>query len=113
VWDFSGTIVTAHHILERDDNIKIGIQDGETVEAELIGRDLTIDVAVLRVPANSLAAPQWTEPDTLKVGHLALSLGRPGHNVRVTLGIISALGQTCRTPAGGSIDRYLQTDTVM
>ena len=58
VWDFSGTIVTAHHILERDDNIKIGIQDGETVEAELIGRDPTIDVAVLRVPANSLAAPQ-------------------------------------------------------
>ena len=113
VWDSSGTIVTAHHILERDDNIKIGIQDGETVEAELIGRDPTIDVAVLRVPANSLAAPQWTEPDTLKVGHLALSLGRPGHNVRAALGIISALGQTWRTPAGGSIDRYLQTDTVM
>jgi len=113
VWDSSGTIVTSHHILERDDNIKIGIQDGETVEAELIGRDPTIDVAVLRVPANSLAAPQWTEPDTLKVGHLALSLDRPGHNVRATLGIISAMGQTWRIPSGGSIDRYLQTDTVM
>jgi S1-C subfamily serine protease len=121
VWDSSGTIVTAHHVLERDDNIKIGTHGGETVEAELIGRDPAIDVAVLRAPSASLAAPQWAEPDagpdaepdTLRVGHLALSLGRPGHNVRATLGIISALGQAWRTPAGGSIDRYLQTDTVM
>ena len=121
VWDSSGTIVTAHHVLEWDDNIKIGTHGGETVEAELIGRDPAIDVAVLRAPSASLAAPQWAEPDagpdaepdTLRVGHLALSLGRPGHNVRATLGIISALGQAWRTPAGGSIDRYLQTDTVM
>ena len=113
VWDSSGTIITAHHVLERDDNIKIGTQNGETVEAELVGRDPAIDVAVLRATPGSLAAPQWTEPDALKVGHLALSLGRPGNNVRATLGIISALGQGWRTPAGGSIDRYLQTDTVM
>ena len=113
VWDASGTIVTAHHVLERDDNIKIGAHDGATVDAELIGRDPTIDVAVLRAPSDALAAPQWTEPEALRVGHLALSLGRPGQNVRATLGIVSALGQSWRTPAGGSIDHYLQTDTVM
>jgi S1-C subfamily serine protease len=47
------------------------------------------------------------------VGHFALALGRPGTNVRATMGIISALGKAWRTPAGGSVDRYLQTDTVM
>jgi len=47
------------------------------------------------------------------VGHFALSLGRPGANVRATMGIISALGKAWRTPAGGPVDRYLQTDTVM
>ena len=47
------------------------------------------------------------------MGHFALSLGRPGANVRATMGIISALGKAWRTPAGGPVDRYLQTDTVM
>jgi hypothetical protein len=47
------------------------------------------------------------------VGHLALALGRPGLNVRATLGIISALGSPWRTPAGGPVDRFIQTDTVI
>ena len=47
------------------------------------------------------------------MGHLALALGRPGANVRATLGIVSAWGNAWRTPAGGPVDRYLQTDTVM
>ena len=47
------------------------------------------------------------------MGHLALALGRPGAYVRATLGIVSALGNAWRTSAGGPVDRYLQTDTVM
>jgi S1-C subfamily serine protease len=48
------------------------------------------------------------------VGHLVLALGRPGKTVQATLGIISALSQdNWRTPAGGLLDRYLQTDVVM
>jgi S1-C subfamily serine protease len=42
-----------------------------------------------------------------------LALGRPGQTVQATLGIVSALGQEWRTPAGGKLDRYLQTDVVM
>src|SRR4029453_420552 len=49
----------------------------------------------------------------LRVGHLVLALGRPGRTVQATLGIVSALGGAWRTPAGGQIDRYLQTDVVM
>ena len=48
VWDAAGLIVTAHHVLERDENINIGYQDGETVAAELVGRDPTTDLALLR-----------------------------------------------------------------
>ncbi|MCH8339159.1 MAG: PDZ domain-containing protein, partial [Chloroflexi bacterium] len=51
--------------------------------------------------------------DDLSVGHLVLALGRPGRTVQATLGITSALGTSWRTAAGGSIDRYLQTDVVM
>ena len=47
------------------------------------------------------------------VGHLVLALGRPGQRVQATLGIVSALGDSWRTPAGGLMDRYVQTDIVM
>jgi S1-C subfamily serine protease len=51
--------------------------------------------------------------DDLQVGHLVLALGRPGRSVQATLGIVSALGDSWRTPAGGRLDRYLQTDVVL
>jgi S1-C subfamily serine protease len=57
-------------------------------------------------------APRSESAD-LRVGHLALALGRPGKTVQATLGIVSALGQSWRTPAGGQVDLYLQTDVVM
>ena len=113
VWDAEGLVLTAHHILERDDNINVGFQDGETVAAELLGRDPATDLALLRTPKRGASVPSWAEPESLRVGHLALALGRPGANVRATLGIISALGDAWRTSAGGPVDRYLQTDTVM
>ncbi len=48
IWDAGGLIVTSHHVLERDENIKVGFQDGESVSAELIGRDPSNDLALLR-----------------------------------------------------------------
>jgi S1-C subfamily serine protease len=113
IWDAEGLIVTSHHVLERDENIKVGFQDGESVSAELIGRDPSTDLALLRTSKQGLKAPDWADPKNLRVGHFALALGRPGATVRATMGIISALGKAWRTPAGGPVDRYLQTDTVM
>jgi S1-C subfamily serine protease len=113
VWSGDGVILTAHHVVEQDENIGIGLNDGRTVSATLAGRDPTTDLAVLRAETGGLAAPAWAEGDKLRVGHLALGLGRPGHTVMATLGIVSALGQPWRTPAGGQIDRYLQTDITM
>jgi S1-C subfamily serine protease len=70
---------------------------------------------VLRAEVSGLVAPAWAEFDgqSVKVGHLALALGRPGKTVQATLGIVSALGESWRTPAGGQMDHYLQTDVVM
>ena len=113
IWDAEGLIVTSHHVLERDENIKVGLQDGESVSAELIDRDPSTDLALLRTSKQGLKAPDWADPKSLRVGHFALALGRPGATVRATMGIISALGKAWRTPAGGPVDRYLQTDTVM
>jgi S1-C subfamily serine protease len=113
VWSSDGVIVTAHHVIEQDENIKVGLPGGQTVPAILVGRDPTTDVAVLRAQASGLAVPTWLDAADLKVGNLALALGRPGQNVRATLGIVSALGRAWQTPAGGSIDRYFQSDVTM
>jgi S1-C subfamily serine protease len=129
VWSSDGVIVTAYHVVERDENISVGLPDGQSVPATLVGRDPTTDLAVLRaqvpttsgaqVPtasgaqASSLTQPTLANLDNLHVGHLVLALGRPGRTAQATLGIVSALGESWRTPAGGRIDRYLQTDVVM
>jgi serine protease DegQ len=110
VWSADGLVITAHHSIEREEEIEVAFADGKTVAAKLVGRDPGSDVAVLRVAAGDLAAPAWSQAETLKVGHLALALARPGRSVRATMGIVSALGGEWRTPAGGQLDRYLQTD---
>ncbi len=113
VWSDDGIVVTAHHVVERDDRIGVGLADGKQVDAELVGRDPTTDLAVLRVEGAQPSSAMSAQEDDLSVGHLVLALGRPGRTVQATLGIVSALGTSWRTAAGGTIDRYLQTDVVM
>lgn len=113
IWSADGVVVTSNHGVERDDNITLGLPGGDVVAAELIGRDPTTDIAVLRAATDSLTAPNWASFGDLKVGHLVLALGRPGQTVQATLGVISALGESWRTRAGGHIDYYVQTDVVM
>jgi S1-C subfamily serine protease len=113
VWSADGIIVTAHHVVQRDENIGVGLPNGQAVPATLVGRDPTTDLAVLRAQTEGLTPPAWTDLESLQVGHLVLALGRPGQTVQATLGIVSALGDSWRTPAGGRLDRYLQTDVVM
>ena len=113
IWSAEGVIVAAHHAVERDDNIRVGLASGETVAATLVGRDPTTDLAVLRAQAPGLTPPAWSEADSLRVGHMVLALGRPGRTVLATLGIVSALADSWRTPTGGRLDHYLQTDAGM
>ncbi len=113
LWSSEGLIVTAHHVVHTDENISVGLPDGQTTAAKLVGRDPTTDLAVLRVPISGLTPPTWAGADRLQVGHLVLALGRPTDTIQATLGIISALGGGWRTRGGGQVDHYLQTDVVM
>ena len=113
VWSADGVIVTAHHVVTRDEDLSVGLPDGSVVNAALIGRDPSTDIAALRAEAKGLAVPSYASSDSLRVGQLGLALGRPGRTVQATLGIVSAAGGEWRTPAGGQIDRYVQTDVVM
>ncbi|NDJ75535.1 MAG: PDZ domain-containing protein [Chloroflexi bacterium] len=113
VWSADGVIVTAHHVVTRDDRLGVGLPERDTIPATLVGRDPSTDLAVLRVDERNLTPAQWADADDLTVGQLVLALGRPGQTVQATLGVVSAAGQAWRTPTGGHLDRYLQTDVVM
>lgn len=112
VWESTdaGTlIVTASHSQDREDSLEVGLHDGSTVKATLVGFDNSTDAAVIKID-QKLPAPAWSDGDP-KVGNLVLQLGRPGKTARATLGILSAVGtDEWRTGAGGKVNRYVQAD---
>src|SRR5881628_2399913 len=57
VWAADGTIVTADHVIEQEDEIRVGLPDGQLVAATLAGRDPGTDLAVLRAQASGLSVP--------------------------------------------------------
>ncbi|HEX9241931.1 MAG TPA: S1C family serine protease [Anaeromyxobacter sp.] len=108
VWSADGLVVTAHHVLERDEEVEIGLASGERATAEVLGRDPTTDLALLRASATGLPVPVWTD-EAPAPGELVLSLSRPGKSVRAALGMVARTAGEWRTGAGGKIDRYLET----
>jgi S1-C subfamily serine protease len=111
VWSAEGVVVTAEHTVEKDEDVTLGLPDGRSVPATLVGRDPGTDIAVLRAEASDLAVPDWAAVEELQVGHLVLSLMRPGRTARASLGVVTALGdEEWRAPGGGRLDRYLQVD---
>jgi S1-C subfamily serine protease len=109
VWS-EDVVATADHVLEWDEDVTVGLPDGGTATATVVGRDPGTDVAALRVTGGRLTPPSWSAADGLKVGHLVLAVSRPGRTAQARLGIVSALGEPWRPPAGGRLDRYLQSD---
>jgi S1-C subfamily serine protease len=89
VWDADGVIVTANHIVQTDDNIGIGLADGSTVAATLIGRDPYNDLAVLRAEGDFSPVARAAAED-IKIGHLVAAVGRPFNDLQATMGIVSA-----------------------
>src|SRR5512143_3321838 len=111
VWSTDGVIVTADHVVEREEGIEVFTPGGETTKAELVGRDPGTDVAVLRAAAKGLVAADWTPPGELKAGHLAFALGKPWDNTPIVSGgIISAIGVGIR---GHGRNGFVQSDVVM
>jgi S1-C subfamily serine protease len=112
VWA-ENVVVTSQHALEWDENVVIGLPSGETATASVAGRDPGTDLAALRVPTGGLAVAAWSDFDGIKVGHLVLAVSRPGRTAQARLGIVAALAESWRTPAGGRLERYVQTDIAL
>ena len=114
LWAPAGTVVTADHVLERDEDVKVALADGRELAATVVGRDPSSDLAVLRVPADGLAPATLADPDAVRVGHFVLALGRSGPGTpSASIGIVSAIGGAWRSRRGAAIEGYLRTDLTL
>ena len=113
VWTDDGLIVTANHVVERDEEIRVGLADGNEAAAELVGRDPSTDIAVLKVEGASLT-PATKASGAARPGHLVLAVGKPfSHSAMVALGAVSLIHETMRTHAGGAIEGGIHSDVTM
>jgi S1-C subfamily serine protease len=102
-------VLTADHVLEREDNLTVRTHDGRSLPATLVGRDPTTDLAVLRVPG--LSVPGAKPASAARVGQIALAVGRPSEDgVMASMGVVSKVGGPVRLGRGASLDRVIQTD---
>ena len=103
-------VVTADHVLERDEDIRVILADGNEITAEVIGRDPSSDLAVLKLaePMEGVANPFEGE---MRVGEFVLALGRHStKGIEASLGVVSYINGPVRTHRGGLIERFIRTD---
>src|SRR5919202_6892462 len=107
----SNMVLTASHVLEREEDLTVGTHDGRTLPARLVGRDPSTDLAVLRVEDLNADAATPAEGNA-RIGQLALAVGSPsrGEGPRASLGVVSSVGGPLRTWRGPRLERYIQTD---
>ncbi|MCF6322187.1 MAG: DegQ family serine endoprotease [Rhizobiaceae bacterium] len=112
VIDASGIIVTNNHVIADADEITVNFADGTKLEAELIGKDPKVDLAILRVkPAKPLTAVKFGDSDKARIGDWVMAIGNPlGLSGSVTLGIVSAINRDINS---GPYDSFIQTDAAI
>jgi serine protease Do len=109
-----GYILTANHVVEGADEIKVSIGEDKTVyAAKVIGTDQPTDVAILKIDAKDLPAIVLADSDQLEVGDVVLAIGNPyGLRQTVTMGIVSALGRSGLT-GFNQYQNFIQTDAAI
>ena len=108
----SQTVLTADHVVERDEEIRVVVEGGAEYQARVAGRDPGSDLAVLTLENGSLTPAKLAEKPG-QIGQLVLALGRPNTGgIQASMGVISSQGGPTRTGRGGMLERYWRTDAV-
>ena len=102
------TILTAAHVIEDDENIRVVLPDGTELGAELLGYDPNSDLAALKLEKAAAAAAVTQE--AAEVGELVLALGRPFGDLQASLGTLSAKGGPLHYRSGGMLEGHYRTD---
>lgn len=105
-----GVIVTNSHVVANARQVLVSLADGTEFTGTVLGRDPTIDIAVVRIQATDLPAAPTADSDRLQVGQSAIAIGNPlGFERTVTRGIVSGLNRAL----GDQLDELIQTDAAI
>src|ERR1700685_3191597 len=113
VIDGNGTILTNYHVVENAIKVTVSFEKGKAVEAKVVGKDPSNDLAILRISTDGLTLHPLTlgDSNSVQVGDPVLAIGNPFDLERtLTTGVISALQRQITAPNGFTIDNVLQTD---
>ncbi len=112
----NGDILTAEHVIDGANSIKVMFQDGSTAKATLVGSDKSTDTAVIHVdvPASQLHPLTLGNSSAAQPGQTVVAIGSPfGLPETMTAGIVSATNRTITAQNGFSITGAIQTDAAI
>lgn len=104
-----GLVVTADEALSEEGEFAVTVPGGDSVPAQLVGRDPTTDVALLRIDRSDLP-PLPLTATSLAVGALAVAVGSDDGAPIAALGVVSREGGPWRSLRGGEIDARIELD---
>lgn len=106
-----GYVITNNHVVDGADEIVVKNTDGEEFDADVVGADAKLDIALLKIKAKGLRAVKLGDSDKLRIGDWVVAIGNPfGLEQTVTAGIVSAKG---RVIGAGPYDSFIQTDAAI
>ena len=116
VYDRTGDIVTAAHVVSGASTISVRFKDGTTAKARLVGTDPSSDTAVIRVSVSGekLTPLALADSSAVQPGQGVVAIGSPfGYADSITAGIVSAVDRDIQAPNGYAIPNAIQTDAAI
>jgi serine protease Do len=110
-----GYIVTNNHVIDEADDIEVVTSDNRSFKAKIIGRDLSTDIALLKVEGKQFPFIEIGSSDEVEIGEWVLAVGNPFNlSSTVTAGIVSAKSRTINVLKGQApIESFIQTDAAV
>lgn len=104
-----GFALTNSHVVSGHSRLTARTEDGDQIDAVVIGDDPTTDLALIRLAARDLPYVELGDSETLQVGQLVIAVGNPlGFQSTVSTGVVSALGRSMRGVEGRLIESIIQ-----